>query len=301
MPGIGHRGDRIQELVDEVVPGRVTAGNLPPEFGECIMNKSNGRKQNERLEEKNDVASGLTVKELTLSYGANRVLKGLSLEIHPGKVTALIGPSGCGKTSFLRCLNRMNELIPGCKIGGEVILDGENVLGMDAMLLRRKVGMVFQKPNPFPMSIRENILYGIDAAKKRVNRDEVLQDSLRRAAIWDEIHLRLNDNAFQLSLGQQQRVCIARCLANSPEVILMDEPAASLDPSSAAKVEESILAMNKDYTVVVVTHNMQQAKRISDYTVFMYLGEIVEFGETDQIFNAPRRDETRDYIQGRFG
>ena len=241
------------------------------------------------------------MRDLVLNYGSNQVLKGLNLDILPGKITALIGPSGCGKTSFLRCLNRLNELIPGCNISGEIILDGENVLVMDPMILRRKVGMIFQKPNPFPMSIRDNVLYGIEAAKKKVNREEVVRDSLKKAAIWDEINQRLGENAFHLSVGQQQRVCIARCLANSPEVVLMDEPAASLDPKSAAKVEESILALKDEYTVVVVTHNMQQARRISDYTVFLFMGEIIEFGETEQIFNSPNRVETRDYVQGRFG
>jgi phosphate transport system ATP-binding protein len=249
----------------------------------------------------NSAARGLTVRDVNLHYSSHHVLKKLSLDIPPGKVTALIGPSGCGKTSFLRTLNRMNELIRGCKISGEIILDGENVLNLDPMLLRRKVGMVFQKPNPFPMSVRDNILYGIDAAQKKVDRDEVVRDSMQKAAIWEEMRDRLKDNATRLSIGQQQRICIARCLANAPEIVLMDEPAASLDPSSAAKVEASIVAMKAEYTVVIVTHNMQQARRVSDYTAYMFLGEIVEFGETEQIFTNPQRPETADYIQGRFG
>jgi phosphate transport system ATP-binding protein len=245
--------------------------------------------------------SNLEIRGLKVAYGANRVLKGIDLAIHPGKVTALIGPSGCGKTTLLRCINRMNELVKGCAIDGQILLDGENIFQMDPMVLRRKVGMVFQKPNPFPMSVRDNILYGIEAGKLKVNRDTVIQTSLTRAAIWDEIHDRLGDHAFRLSIGQQQRVCIARCLAISPRVVLMDEPAASLDPTSAAKVEESIMAMKDDYTAVIVTHNMQQARRVSDYTVFIYLGEVVEFGETEQLFADPQRKETKEYIAGRFG
>jgi phosphate transport system ATP-binding protein len=243
----------------------------------------------------------LEIRNLKAEYSGSRVLKGINIDIVPGKVTALIGPSGCGKTTMLRCLNRLIEMTRSASVHGEIRLNGDNVADMDAMLLRRKVGMVFQKPNPFPMSIRENILYGIKAAKLKVDRAEVVQSSLTRAAIWDEVKDRLNDNAFGLSLGQQQRICIARCLAVSPKVILMDEPAASLDPSSAAKVEASILAMKGEYTVVIVTHNMQQAQRISDYTVFMYLGEIVELGETQQIFSHPQREETQEYIAGRFG
>ncbi len=195
----------------------------------------------------------------------------------------------------------MNEFIRGCTIDGEILLDGENIFQIDPMLLRRKVGMVFQKPNPFPMSIRENILYGIEAGKLKVNKEEVIKTSLTKAAIWDEINNRLGENAFRLSVGQQQRICLARCLAISPELVLMDEPAASLDPTSAAKVEESILAMKGEYTSIIVTHNMQQARRVSDYSVFMYLGEIVEYGETEQIFCSPKRQETQDYIDGRFG
>jgi phosphate transport system ATP-binding protein len=287
-------------MADQMVPWRLRHPGFFTK-GDASMSKVNGNGSSPDNGEGLKLARGLRVSNLSLRYGSNEVLKGLDLDILPGKVTALIGPSGCGKTSFLRCLNRLNELITNCKISGEIILDGENILQMDPMILRRKVGMVFQKPNPFPMSIRDNILYGIEAAKKKVNRNNIIQESLKKAAIWDEIRNRLSDNAFRLSVGQQQRVCIARCLANSPEVILMDEPAASLDPSSAAKVEQSILAMKGDYTVVVVTHNMQQARRISDQTVFMFLGEIVESGETEQIFSSPNRTETRDYVQGRFG
>jgi phosphate transport system ATP-binding protein len=229
------------------------------------------------------------------------VLKGISLDVQPGMVTALIGPSGCGKTTLLRCVNRLNELTKNSHVNGYIGLDGQDVRFMDPMLLRRKVGMVFQKPNPFPMSVRENILYGIKAGNLKVDADEVIESSLRKAAIWDELKDRLEDNAFGLSVGQQQRVCIARCLAVSPEMILMDEPAASLDPSSSAKVEASILSLKDEYTVMIVTHNMQQAKRISDATVFLFQGEIIEAGETDQVFNRPQRQETREYIDGRFG
>jgi len=263
------------------------------------MSNSNGRNVNHSEPKK--APRGVEIRGLKVSYGANLVLKGIDLSIQPGKVTALIGPSGCGKTTLLRCINRMNELVRGCTISGEVLLDGKNVFQMDPMVLRRKVGMVFQKPNPFPMSIRDNILYGIEAGKIKVNKDEVIRNSLQKAAIWDEIQNRLGDNAFRLSIGQQQRICLARCLAISPEVVLMDEPAASLDPTSAAKVEESILGMKGDYTSIIVTHNMQQARRVSDYTVFIFLGEVVEYGETERLFADPQRTETKEYIAGRFG
>jgi len=245
--------------------------------------------------------SGMEIRELKASYGANQVLKGINLDVHRGKVTALIGPSGCGKTTLLRCLNRLSELTKGANVSGHIRLEGQEILDMDPMLLRRQVGMVFQKPNPFPMSVRENVLYGIKAAKLAVDQAEVVKASLGKAAIWDELKDRLEDNAFRLSVGQQQRVCIARTLATSPSVILMDEPAAALDPSSASKVEASINSFRGDYTVVIVTHNMQQALRVSDYTVFLFLGEVVEFGETAQVFNDPQRPETREYIAGRFG
>jgi phosphate transport system ATP-binding protein len=247
------------------------------------------------------MASAMQVHKLIAGYNGTTVLKGINLEFFPGKVTALIGPSGCGKTTLLRCLNRMNELTKGSRVQGQMKLDGEDISDMDPILLRRKVGMVFQKPNPFPMSVRENVLYGVKAANLKVDLDEVVKSSLEKAAIWEELKNRLGDNALGLSLGQQQRVCIARSLAISPRVVLMDEPAASLDPSSASKVESSIMALKGEYTVVIVTHNMQQARRISDYTAFMFLGEIVEFGQTDQVFDAPHRLETRDYIMGKFG
>lgn len=247
------------------------------------------------------MSSRLVIRDLKGGYNGSEVLNGINMEIQGGKVTALIGPSGCGKTTLLRCINRLMELTRNARIRGEILLDGENILRIDPMLLRRKVGMVFQKPNPFPMSIRENILYGVKAAGIKVNEDELVKNCLMKAAIWDEVKDRLKDNAMGLSLGQQQRVCIARALATSPKVFLMDEPAASLDPLSSTKVEDSILSLKGEYTVVIVTHNMQQARRISDYTAFMFLGELIEFGETEQIFENPMRQETRDYISGRFG
>jgi phosphate transport system ATP-binding protein len=245
--------------------------------------------------------SELSIKNLNTSYNGTKVLKAVTLNIRPGRVTALMGPSGCGKTTLLRCINRLMEMTPSAKVDGEIILDGENVLKMDPMLLRRKVGMVFQKPNPFPMSIRENVLYGVKASKMKVNENELIETCLTKAGVWDEVKDRLTENAFGLSIGQQQRLCIARSLAMSPEILLMDEPSASLDPSSSARVESSIQSMKDEYTVVIVTHNMQQARRISDFTVFMFLGEVVEFGESEQIFEHPEKQATRDFIDGRFG
>ena len=246
--------------------------------------------------------SGMEIRGLRVAYSGKEVLKGIDLDVAPGKVTALIGPSGCGKTTLLRCLNRMNELTRGCTVEGEIRLDGAPIGGMDPMLLRRRVGMVFQRPNPFPMSVRENILYGLKASRQKVDEpEEVIQRSLERAAIWEEMKDRLGDNAFKLSVGQQQRVCIARALAISPTVVLMDEPSAALDPSSAARVESSIQDMKGAYTVVIVTHNMQQAQRVSDYVAFLYLGELVEFGETSTVFNAPTNPVTSEYVAGRFG
>jgi phosphate transport system ATP-binding protein len=247
------------------------------------------------------MTSALEIRNLRTGYNGTKVLKGINMDITGGQVTALIGPSGCGKTTLLRCLNRLMEMSKNAYVEGEIYLDGVDILSLDPMLLRRQIGMVFQKPNPFPMSIRANVLYGIKAAKMKVNEDELVENCLRKAGIWDEVKDRLKDNAFGLSIGQQQRVCIARSLATSPKVLLMDEPAASLDPSSSARVETSILAMKGDYTVVIVTHNMQQARRISDSTAFMFLGQIIEFGETDKIFEYPKKAETLDYIHGRFG
>lgn len=245
--------------------------------------------------------SELKINNLHASYNGTKVLKSVTLDIKPGKVTALMGPSGCGKTTLLRSINRLMEMTPGAKVEGEIILDGENILKMDPMLLRRKVGMVFQKPNPFPMSIRENVLYGVKAAKMKVNENELIETCLAKAGLWDDVKDRLKENAFGLSLGQQQRLCIARSLAMSPEILLMDEPSSALDPSSSARVEASIQAMKNEYTVVIVTHNMQQAHRVSDFTVFMFMGDVVEFGETERIFEQPQKQATRDFIDGRFG
>jgi phosphate transport system ATP-binding protein len=247
------------------------------------------------------MGNGFLIRDVSVSYNGNNVLKKINLEIAPGRITAVMGPSGCGKTTLLRSLNRLSELTRNCKVSGDIFLGQEEIHHMDPIQLRRRVGMVFQKPNPFPMSIRENVLYGVKAAKLKVDEEEIVKTSLTRAAIYEEIRERLKDNAFGLSVGQQQRVCIARTLAMSPEVILMDEPAASLDPSSAAKVEASIRSMKGDYTVVIVTHNMQQAMRVADYAVFMYLGEIVEAGEASQLFENPHHEETREFIAGRFG
>jgi phosphate transport system ATP-binding protein len=241
----------------------------------------------------------IDVRDLRVSYGDHVVIDAASLSFPAGAVTAIIGPSGCGKTTLLRSLNRLSELTRGCKVGGWIGLDGDNVMKMDPVMLRRRVGMVFQKPNPFPMSIRENVLYGIKAiGMRKVNHRAVVEECLTKAALWDEVKSRLNHGAFTLSLGHQQRLCIARSLAVRPRVILMDEPAASLDPVSTARLEESIVAMKREYTVVVVTHDMQEAKRVSDYTAFMYMGEIVEFGETGQIFQSPVNERTRAYLEG---
>ncbi len=245
------------------------------------------------------------VKDLNLYYGDLHALKSIGIEIPEKKVTALIGPSGCGKSTFLKTLNRMNDLVPGVRIEGSVLLDGESIYarGVDVTLLRKRVGMVFQKPNPFPMSIYDNIAYGprIHGVKSRRALDEAVEQSLRGAALWDEIKDRLKKNALGLSGGQQQRLCIARALAVEPEVLLMDEPTSSLDPISTMKIEDLISTLKERYTIVIVTHNMQQAARISDGTAFFLQGEIVEYAATDQLFSMPKNKKTEDYITGRFG
>ena len=246
----------------------------------------------------------LTIKNLDLYYSEFKALKNINLNIQEKEITAFIGPSGCGKSTLLKSLNRMKDLVEGCRIEGEVLLDGENIYkDMDVNLLRKRVGMVFQKPNPFPMSIYDNIAYGprTHGIRSKVKLDELVENSLRGAAIWDEVKDRLKKSALGLSGGQQQRICIARALAVQPEVLLMDEPTSALDPISTAKVEELALELKKDYTIVMVTHNMQQAARISDRTAFFLLGEIVEFGKTEQIFSMPKDKRTEDYITGRFG
>ena len=246
----------------------------------------------------------LTIKNLDLYYSEFKALKNINLNIQEKEITAFIGPSGCGKSTLLKSLNRMNDLVEGCRMEGEVLLDGEDIYkDMDVNLLRKRVGMVFQKPNPFPMSIYDNIAYGprTHGFRSKVKLDELVENSLRGAAIWDEVKDRLKKSALGLSGGQQQRICIARALAVQPEVLLMDEPTSALDPISTAKVEELALELKKDYTLVMVTHNMQQAARISDRTAFFLLGEVVEFGKTEQIFSMPKDKRTEDYITGRFG
>lgn len=246
----------------------------------------------------------IETKNLKLFYGNNEALKGISLDISKNAVTALIGPSGCGKSTFLRTLNRMNDLIDSVKIEGEVLYEGKNIYAdYDVIELRKKIGMVFQRPNPFPMSIYDNIAYGprIHGITNKSRLDELVESSLRGAALWDEVKDRLKKSALGLSGGQQQRVCIARVLAVEPDVLLMDEPTSALDPISTAKVEELMDELKKNYTVVIVTHNMQQAGRISDNTAFFLSGEVVEYNKTEDIFYKPRDKRTEDYITGRFG
>ncbi len=245
-----------------------------------------------------------TISNMNLYYGDFHALKDVSLDIQANKITAFIGPSGCGKSTFLKSLNRMNDLVEGCKITGNILLDGEDIYGdMDVNLLRRRVGMVFQKPNPFPMSVYDNVAYGprTHGIRSRKQLDEIVEKSLRGAAIWDELKDRLDKSALGLSGGQQQRLCIARALAVEPEVLLMDEPTSALDPISTSKIEDLVLELKKDYTIVMVTHNMQQATRVSDETVFFLLGEIIESGPTEQLFSVPADKRTEDYITGRFG
>ena len=245
-----------------------------------------------------------SIHDMNLHYGSFHALKDVQLEIAPHEITAFIGPSGCGKSTLLKSLNRMNDLVEGCSIDGQVLLDGEDIYGdMDVNLLRKRVGMVFQKPNPFPMSIYDNVAFGprTHGIRSRVKLDELVEQSLRSAAIWDEVKDRLHKSAFGLSGGQQQRLCIARALAVKPEVLLMDEPTSALDPISTLKIEDLATELKKDYTIIMVTHNMQQATRISDKTAFFLLGEVVEFGVTDQIFSMPKNQRTEDYITGRFG
>ena len=245
----------------------------------------------------------ITVQDLNLWYGATQALHHVSMEIPEKSITALIGPSGCGKSTFLKTLNRMNDLIPGVKVTGSVLYKEQDVFAMDVSQLRREVGMVFQKPNPFPMSIYDNVAYGprTHGIRNKVRLDDIVEQSLRSAAIWDEVKDRLKKNALGLSGGQQQRLCIARALAVEPQVLLMDEPTSALDPISTSKIEELATELKERYTIVIVTHNMQQAARISDRTAFFLLGELVEYGDTEQIFAQPHDKRTEDYITGRFG
>ena len=251
------------------------------------------------------MADAFTVKDMELYYGSFHALKNVNLNIASGEITAFIGPSGCGKSTFLKSLNRMNDLVEGCRITGDIRLMGEDIYdkNMDVSVLRRRVGMVFQKPNPFPMSVYDNIAYGprTHGVKKKAELDEIVEKSLRDAAIWDALKDRLKKSALGLSGGQQQRLCIARALAVKPEVILMDEPTSALDPISTSKIEDLVMDIKKEYTIVMVTHNMQQAVRVSDTTVFFLLGEIIESGATGQMFSVPKDRRTEDYITGRFG
>ena len=247
----------------------------------------------------------MSVKDLDLYYGQKQALKNINMDIHSNAITALIGPSGCGKSTFLKTLNRMNDLIDNVKITGQVTLDGEDIFdkNMDVTMLRKRVGMVFQQPNPFPMSVYDNIAYGprVHGIKNKAKLEEIVEESLRGAAIWDEVKDTLKKSALRLSGGQQQRICIARALATKPEVILMDEPTSALDPISTTKMEDLMEELKRQYTVVVVTHNMQQAVRVSDYTAFFLVGDMVEFGETKELFTYPKDKRTEDYITGRFG
>ena len=240
---------------------------------------------------------------LDLYYGEFQALKKITLPLHEKEITALIGPSGCGKSTFLKTLNRMNDMVEGCRVEGTVELDGENIFSMDVNALRTKVGMVFQKPNPFPMSVYDNIAYGprTHGMKNRARLDEIVEKSLRDAAIWDEVKNRLKKSALGLSGGQQQRLCIARALAVEPEVLLMDEPTSALDPISTLKIEDLAVELKSRYTIIIVTHNMQQAARISDKTAFFLLGDMIEYGETEVLFSIPADKRTEDYITGRFG
>lgn len=250
------------------------------------------------------MADIMRAKSLNLWYGANQALKNISMNIPERQITALIGPSGCGKSTFLKTLNRMNDLVEGCRIKGDIMLDGVDIYkDIDANILRKRVGMVFQKPNPFPMSIYDNIAYGprIHGIKSRVKLDEIVERSLKQAAIWDECKDRLKKSALSMSGGQQQRLCIARALAVEPEILLMDEPTSALDPISTSKIEDLATELCGSYTIVMVTHNMQQAARIADKTAFFLLGEIIEFDKTEKMFSNPSDKRTEDYITGRFG
>ena len=249
--------------------------------------------------------SKIDVSNMDLYYGDFHALKNINLSIDVNEVTAFIGPSGCGKSTLLKSINRMNDLVPGCRITGEMLLDGENIYGgkMDVNGLRKRVGMVFQKPNPFPMSIYDNIAYGprTHGVRSKAKLDDIVEQSLRQAAIWDEVKDRLKKSALGMSGGQQQRLCIARALAVQPEVLLMDEPTSALDPISTSKIEDLAVELKKDYTIVMVTHNMQQAVRVSDNTAFFLLGEVIEYNNTETLFSIPSDKRTEDYITGRFG
>jgi phosphate transport system ATP-binding protein len=291
----------MNKMNDEAI--NVMTTNKPAAKSHAINIESLGRARAERSIQDEDIT--LTVDNLDLFYGDKQALYDVNMVIPRKKVTAFIGPSGCGKSTLLRCFNRMNDLVDTCRVEGGISLDGSNIYDkrVDVATLRRRVGMVFQKPNPFPKSIYENVAYGLRIQginKKRV-LDEVVERSLRGAALWDEVKDRLHDNALGMSGGQQQRLVIARTIAVEPEVLLLDEPASSLDPISTLKIEELIYELKDKYTIVIVTHNMQQAARVSDYTAFMYIGKLIEFDNTDILFTNPTNKQTEDYITGRYG
>ena len=278
---------------DDAAVDRRTSAGPEPLMSAGVVNASGGSAGE---------AAKIAIRSLDFWYGTNHVLKDMSLDIRANEVTAFIGPSGCGKSTLLRCLNRMNELIPGTRLQGEVMIDGKDIYkNADPVMVRRRIGMVFQKPNPFPKTIYQNVIWGALVNGYRGNRDELVERCLRQAALWDEVKDRLRSQAYSLSGGQQQRLCIARTLAVEPEVVLMDEPASALDPIATAKLEETIHTLKERYTIVVVTHNMQQAGRISDRTAFFYMGELIEIDDTAQIFTRPKLQRTEDYITGRFG
>jgi phosphate transport system ATP-binding protein len=290
--------------------------NVPPTPASADEPTPNGRAENpeaERAEDEGSPAGAsstdpsvqpkLNIDDLHFWYGDNHALQGITMDIQPNKVTALIGPSGCGKSTLLRCFNRMNELIEGTTLEGTVLVDGQDIYAeaTDPVMVRRRVGMVFQKPNPFPKTIYKNVAWGAEINGYTGDIDDLVERSLRQAALWDEVKDRLHTSALDLSGGQQQRLCIARTLAVEPDVVLMDEPASALDPIATSKVEETITELKKDYTIVIVTHNMQQASRISDETAFLYMGRLIEMNPTDQLFTRPEKDRTEAYVTGRFG
>jgi phosphate transport system ATP-binding protein len=282
-------------MLEQITPERVEGRRIDPAIAGRLMAEDN----------RMTIPIKVSTKQLNLYYGEKHALKDVSLDVLSNKVTAFIGPSGCGKSTYLRTLNRMNDTILGVKITGEVIMEGINIYDskLDVVELRKRVGMVFQKSNPFPKSIWENVAYGpkILGESNKANLNQIVEKSLQQAALWEEVKDRLHHSALGLSGGQQQRLCIARALATNPEVLLMDEPASALDPISTAKVEELIFELKKNYTIVIVTHNMQQAARVSDVTAFFYLGELIEVGDTRDMFTKPSKKQTEDYITGRFG
>lgn len=293
---------KTEEAADAARTALAESGVKVDDGAHVFQTARTGASLSDENEEERPVKFKIT--DLNLYYGKFWALKNINMEIREKEITAFIGPSGCGKSTFLKSLNRMNDLIPDCKITGEVLIDGVDLYGkVDINTLRKRVGMVFQKPNPFPMSVYDNIAYGprTHGIRKKAQLDEIVERSLRQAAIWDELKDRLKKSALGLSGGQQQRLCIARTLAVEPEVVLMDEPTSALDPISTSKIEDLAQDLKKDYTIVIVTHNMQQAARISDKTAFFLLGDLIEFGRTDDVFNRPADQRTEDYITGRFG